>query len=98
MFSFNHSPDPFPTPPGSAVVPDCTASYIGLLKSVVLLPSVSRLYPSSGATPPPAGITPVAGLFEGKSGELNSTFVPGRNDTLWDEVRLGLPLWKWGEE
>uniref|UniRef100_A0A182UDG0 Uncharacterized protein n=1 Tax=Anopheles melas TaxID=34690 RepID=A0A182UDG0_9DIPT len=55
--------------------------------------------PSSGVTAVPAVVpvaappgTPGSRWADGNSDELNSTFVPGRNETLWDELRLGLPL------
>lgn len=74
-------PDP-PTTLGSVVVPDCTASYMGLLKSLVLLDTVSRLNPSIGA------VSGGGGPLFGNPGELNSTLFPCLKETLWDEAKL----------
>lgn len=55
----------------------CTASYIGLWKSLFLLLTESKLYATSsgsGAPPPPLALNVFA---------PNSTFVPCLNDTLW---------------
>lgn len=66
-------PDPFPKL-GSVVVPDCTASYIGLAKSRCFpLFTVCRLYPSVGDMD---SVGAGGGGALGKTGELNSTLVP----------------------
>lgn len=54
---------------------------MGLLKSLVLLETVSKLNPSIGAVSGGGG--PL-----GKPGELNSTLFPWRKETLCDEARL----------
>ena len=80
---------------GSVFVPDCTASYMGLEKSLVLLVfTVCRLYPSKGATSPEE--EPGGAVGPGKPGALNSTLVPWRKVTLCEDVNVGrranLPL------
>lgn len=60
---------------GSVSVPDCTASYIGFEKSVVLGLSVSNVYPSIGGT-----VGGSVAPFE----PPNSTFVPWRKYTFCD--------------
>lgn len=77
---FDFVPDPLPTL-GSDAVPDWTASYIGLLKSLVLLDTASKLNPSIGAVSGGGG--PL-----GNPGELNSTLLPCRKETLCDDAKL----------
>lgn len=55
---------------------------MGLLKSLVLLDTVSKLKPSIGAVS--GGGCPLLG----NPGELNSTLFPWRNDTLCDDAKL----------
>lgn len=55
---------------------------MGLLKSLVLLETVSKLNPSIGA------VSGGGGPLLGNPGELNSTLLPCRKETLCDEAKL----------
>lgn len=67
---------------GSVLVPDWTASYMGLLKSLVFVDTASKLKPSMG------GFSGGGGPLAGKPGELNSTLLPCRKETLCEGDRL----------